>query len=266
MPERQTDLQSVQDMLSRIHEVGAAPAPGMQINETAGFGFDGEIEIQAAPPNDETRAIFAFRRSDSGAGFSFQVTPRGPGADSVGVFSGSVPGSVVSTAREAFNVAERMDSRFADWAIAHPMSESASADPFSGFDPAVAHYIGVPDRPRQDRRRVLTTGRRRGRISGCGTGRSIIRHGANGDVGFNVGPRPASMAAPSTAGTRAPSTARSTRGLIATTEIGGNDGLFNNYGDEARKEMKEFIQGNGTQLAFRCRQFLKLWENQENRK
>ena len=128
MPERQTDLQSVQDMLSRIHEVGAAPAPGMQINETAGFGFDGEIEIQAAPPYEETRATFAFRRSDNGAGFSYQVTPHGPGADSAGgTFSGFVPGSVVSTAREAFHVLERADSRFADWGIAgQPMGEAAS--------------------------------------------------------------------------------------------------------------------------------------------
>ena len=151
-----TESNSIQGMLTRLHEVDETPLPGRPertdlmesadesaLNETAGLGFDGEIEIQAAPPNEEERAIFAFRRSDNSgsgcSGFSYQVTPSGRDPDAVGgAFTGTVHGVVVSTAREAFRVCERMDSRFADWWIAsQPMSEGSDPEALTeAQDPA----------------------------------------------------------------------------------------------------------------------------------
>ena len=223
-----TESNSIQGMLTRMHEVDDRPPQGTHLMESAGFGWDGEIEIE--PIGGGGSATFMFCRANGDVGFTFRVVPDvGPnGSVAIGdfkdQFTGYIDGEAPSTAEEAFKVAER-HGRVAGWKIAsQPMSEGA--DPFSGFDPAVAHYIGLIDHDK-------------------------IGEVLDGLSNHSDGARSSAQ--------------RAWRSRDASAKH-GEDSPSNNrmagmtYGDEARKEMKEFIH-NGTQLAFRCRQFLKLWEN-----
>ena len=331
MQERQTDLQSVQDMLARIHEVGAAPAPGMPLNETAGFGWDGKIEIE--PLGGGGGATFLFCRANGDVGFTFRVVPDAgpvPIGDFDGEFVGYIDGEAPSTANEAFKIAQRLgrvpgwrsqpiregaehsDSRVQAYidghtvgvhgldsncmwiqgseeekiwemgtahgaaqmfaktaderlnaarssgkaareigvpAAANPhaaarknpehealasawagtMNESAGANPFSGFDPAVAHYIGLLDDSHS--------------VSKMESVLSKMKIQSDDALDRAI---------------------RAVRARDASAKH-GEDSPGNNrmtYGDEARKNMEEFIQ-LGTHLAFQCRQFLKLWEEKK---